>query len=58
MFYFVQARARLDLRETATKSDAEDVVDIMKHRWHYSLCIQYGCDCLSVCLSDVYTQIG
>lgn len=29
---FVQARARLELRETATNSDAEDVVDIMKHR--------------------------
>ncbi|KAF0027783.1 hypothetical protein F2P81_020524 [Scophthalmus maximus] len=28
----LQARARLDLRETATKSDAEDVVEIMKHR--------------------------
>ncbi|XP_039994442.1 DNA helicase MCM8 [Xiphias gladius] len=26
-----EARARLDLRETATKSDAEDVVEIMKH---------------------------
>ncbi|XP_044071076.1 LOW QUALITY PROTEIN: DNA helicase MCM8 [Siniperca chuatsi] len=26
-----EARARLELRETATKSDAEDVVDIMKH---------------------------
>lgn len=30
--FFVQARARLELRETATKSDAEDVVEIMKHR--------------------------
>lgn len=29
----MQARARLELRETATKSDAEDVVEIMKHRW-------------------------
>lgn len=29
---FLQARARLDLREKATKSDAEDVVEIMKHR--------------------------
>lgn len=29
---FVQARARLELRETATNSDAEDVVEIMKHR--------------------------
>lgn len=28
----MQARARLDLRETATKEDAEDVVDIMKNR--------------------------
>lgn len=28
----LQARARLDLRETATKSDAEDVVEIMKRR--------------------------
>uniref|UniRef100_A0A8P4GNU5 DNA helicase MCM8 n=1 Tax=Dicentrarchus labrax TaxID=13489 RepID=A0A8P4GNU5_DICLA len=27
----LQARARLELRETATKSDAEDVVEIMKH---------------------------
>ncbi|XP_070697113.1 DNA helicase MCM8 [Pempheris klunzingeri] len=26
-----EARARLELRETATKSDAEDVVEIMKH---------------------------
>lgn len=26
-----EARARLDLRETATKSDAEEVVEIMKH---------------------------
>uniref|UniRef100_A0A3B4YJG5 DNA helicase MCM8 n=1 Tax=Seriola lalandi dorsalis TaxID=1841481 RepID=A0A3B4YJG5_SERLL len=26
-----EARARLDLRETATKSDADDVVEIMKH---------------------------
>ncbi|XP_029377008.1 DNA helicase MCM8 [Echeneis naucrates] len=26
-----EARARLDLRETATKNDAEDVVEIMKH---------------------------
>uniref|UniRef100_UPI00398E7D0C DNA helicase MCM8 n=1 Tax=Pristiophorus japonicus TaxID=55135 RepID=UPI00398E7D0C len=26
-----EARARLELRENATKSDAEDVVDIMKH---------------------------
>ncbi|XP_062422696.1 DNA helicase MCM8 [Pungitius pungitius] len=26
-----EARARLELRETATNSDAEDVVDIMKH---------------------------
>ncbi|KAI3363452.1 hypothetical protein L3Q82_012068, partial [Scortum barcoo] len=26
-----EARARLELRETASKSDAEDVVDIMKH---------------------------
>ncbi|KAM6916200.1 DNA helicase MCM8 [Xenentodon cancila] len=26
-----EARAKLDLRETATKSDAEDVVEIMKH---------------------------
>ncbi|XP_069395002.1 DNA helicase MCM8 [Paralichthys olivaceus] len=26
-----EARARLDLRETASKSDAEDVVEIMKH---------------------------
>lgn len=32
---FVQARARLDLREKATKGDAEDVVEIMKHRWNY-----------------------
>lgn len=52
VFYFVQARARLDLRETATQSDAEDVVDIMKHRWHDGLCIQYGCD--SICLSVWY----
>lgn len=29
----MQARARLDLREMATKDDAEDVVDIMKNRW-------------------------
>lgn len=29
---FLQARARLELRETATKSDAEDVVEIMKRR--------------------------
>lgn len=28
----LQARARLELRETATKSDAEDVVEIMKRR--------------------------
>lgn len=31
----MQARARLDLRETATKDDAEDVVDIMKNRWNF-----------------------
>lgn len=31
-FSFLQARARLELRETATKSDAEDVVEIMKRR--------------------------
>lgn len=35
---FMQARARLELRETATKSDAEDVVEIMKHR-----CVYEGC---------------
>lgn len=34
MCVFVQARARLDLRETAIKGDAEDVVEIMKHRYH------------------------
>lgn len=28
----LQARARVELREKATQSDAEDVVEIMKHR--------------------------
>ncbi|XP_078724376.1 DNA helicase MCM8 isoform X2 [Lampetra fluviatilis] len=28
-----EARARLELREKATKEDADDVIDIMKHRW-------------------------
>jgi DNA replicative helicase MCM subunit Mcm2 (Cdc46/Mcm family) len=27
-----EARARLELRETATKEDAEDVIEIMKYR--------------------------
>ncbi len=35
-----QARARVELREKATQSDAEDVVDIMKHR--YALYIVMG----------------
>ncbi|XP_017294810.1 DNA helicase MCM8 isoform X3 [Kryptolebias marmoratus] len=33
-----EARAKLELRETATKSDAEDVVEIMKHRVKASMC--------------------
>ncbi|GAB1286939.1 DNA helicase MCM8 [Apodemus speciosus] len=28
-----EARARLELREEATKEDAEDIIEIMKHRW-------------------------
>ena len=35
MFFFLflwKARAKLELREEATKEDAEDVVKIMKHR--------------------------
>lgn len=29
----LQSRARLELREKATQGDAEDVVEIMKHRY-------------------------
>ena len=29
----IQARARLELRETATSRDAQDVVEIFKHRY-------------------------
>ena len=31
-YFLSQARARLELREEATKEDAEDIVEIMKYR--------------------------
>ena len=48
---FLQARARLDLREKATKSDAEDVVEIMKHRWNYRSLI-------SIVSIDLFTAVN
>ncbi|KAK7901802.1 hypothetical protein WMY93_018571 [Mugilogobius chulae] len=38
-----EARARLELRETASKSDAEDVVEIMKHRFKLDYDLKRQC---------------
>lgn len=48
----MQARARVELREKATQSDAEDVVEIMKHR-----CLLKPALDLHMCSSNVLLDL-
>ncbi|XP_040602284.1 DNA helicase MCM8 isoform X2 [Mesocricetus auratus] len=53
-----EARARLELREEATKEDAEDIIEIMKHRdcqtWQMPLPAQSSCWPLNFCRNDFF----
>ncbi|KAH0513946.1 DNA helicase MCM8 [Microtus ochrogaster] len=53
-----EARARLELREEATKEDAEDIIEIMKHRREASPCFAVLMMALALPVPSSHSMLG